>query len=43
MPWNRANRKRFIVCEYVKTQRLASVEAVGKQKVSRLRNQNWTG
>ena len=43
MSWNRANCKQFIVGEYVKTQHLASVEAVGKQKVSRLRNKNWTG
>ena len=43
MPWNRANRKWFNVGEYVKTQHLALVEVVGKQKVSRLRNENWTG
>ena len=43
MLWNRANRKRFVVGEYVKTQHVPSVEAVGKQNVSWLRNQNWTG
>lgn len=28
MPWNRANRKRFNVGEYMRTQHLASVEAI---------------
>ena len=32
MPWNRANRKRFNVGEYMRAQHLASVEAVEKTK-----------